>query len=373
MVAGLTGDALRARRALVARLLRDGHDVEEIRAAARAGRLPLLSVQAVLRGTPDRSTLDLVAATGVDPELFERVLQASEVPIPEEHELVWEARDEALPALVAAMTDAGMDADAIVELCRALGEHAGRLGSAAIIGMGSALTRTGDTEAALAARLAAAAEPVNAYMAESVGLLVRAHALAQLDVVELHDDAIAGGRVAGATAVSIGFADVVGYTRMGERLGAGVLGDVAGRLGELAREACGDGVRVVKTIGDAVMLEGPRPLPVLHSMLALQERVAAEEDFPRLRAGVATGDAVPRAGDWFGPAVNRAARVCATARPESVLADDATRTRVGDQAGIAWTGIGRVRLKGLGRVPLHRARIDEDARWRSGVHPALPA
>ncbi|MGX6449763.1 adenylate/guanylate cyclase domain-containing protein, partial [Patulibacter sp. S7RM1-6] len=368
----LLGDAvaLAARRQLVVRLLRDGHDVEEIRAAARAGRLSLLPVQAVLRGTPDRTTLDLVAATGVDPELFERVLQAAEIPIPEEQELAWEARDEALPTLVAAMTAAGMEPDAVVDLCRALGEHAGRLGSAAIIGMGSALTRPGDTEADLAGRLAAAAEPVNAHLADVVGLLVRTHGLAQLDAVELRDDAIAGGRVAGATAVAIGFADVVGYTHMGERLGAGALRDVAGRLGELARDACADGVRVVKTIGDAVMLEGPRPLPVLLSLLALQERVARADDFPRLRAGVATGDAVPRAGDWFGPAVNRAARVCATARPESVLADEATRSRVGEQAGVTWTAIGRVRLKGLGRVPLHRARVDEDVRWRAGVHAA---
>ncbi|MEV4418570.1 adenylate/guanylate cyclase domain-containing protein, partial [Patulibacter sp. NPDC049589] len=347
--------AAAARRAFEAELRADGVPDDAIAAAVAANRLALVPVERVLQGTPTLRTTDLVARTGVDPELLERVLQAAGVAVPSHGDAAWEERDLALPALVAALAGLGIDEEAVVELARTLGESAARIGAAAIIGLGSGLTRPGDTEQELGARLAAATHPVNAHLADAVGLLIRAQTIDQLTAVELDGEQIADGRIAGATPVSIAFADVVGFTRMGEQLGAQRLRDVAARLGELGAEVSTDGVRVVKTIGDAVMLAGPRPGPVVAAMLALQERVAAE-DFPRIRAGVATGDAVPRAGDWFGPPVNRAARVCAAARPESVLVDDGTRERLADEAALEWTGVGRVHLKGMGRVRLHRVR-----------------
>jgi adenylate cyclase len=360
-----------ARERLIEDLLADGHPVEDVRAAARAQRLALLPVQRVLRGTPTLSTVDLVERTGVDPVLLGRVLQAAEMPIPAEHERVWEERDVALPRMLRRLSDLGVDDDALVELAGTLGGYAARVGSAAIIGLGSGLSREGDTERDLAGRITAAATPVNEHLADVMGLLIRASALDQLEAVELSAQVIADGRLAGATPVTVGFADIVGFTRMGEQLGAERLRDVAVRLGQLGAEVCTGGVRMIKTIGDAVMLAGPRPLPVVVAMLALQDRVAADDDFPRIRAGVATGDAVPRSGDWFGPPVNRASRVCATARPGAVLADDATRRRIVDP-GLEWTPLGRVHLKGVGRVPLYRVRPGTPGRWRAGVRPAGP-
>jgi adenylate cyclase len=351
---GLDDAARAGRQALVDELLADGATDAEIADAVRARRLALLPVQRVLRGTPTLRTTELAAREGLDPELLERVLQAAGVALPGHGDPAWQERDAALPAMVRGLVDLGVPEDAVVELARTLGESAARLGSAAIIELGAGLTRKGDTELELGRRLAAATRPVDEHLADTVGLLVRARVLDQLEAVELQDDEIGDGRIAGATPQSIGFADVVGFTRMGEQLGAQRLRDVAARLGELGAEVATDGVRVVKTIGDAVMLAGPRPGPVVASMLALQDRVAAE-GFPRIRAGVATGDAVPRAGDWFGPPVNRAARACAAARPESVLTDDDTRARIDDD-GLDWTTIGRLHLKGMGRVRLHRVR-----------------
>jgi len=343
-----------ARAALIADLRADGATDDEIDAAIASNRLALLPVERVLRGQPTLRTADLASRTGADPELIERVLQAAGVAMPDHADPAWEERDLALPRLVHALVDVGIGEEAVVEFARTLGEASARMGAAAIIALGSGLTREGDTEHALAQRLEAATRPVNLHLAEAVGLLVRIQSLDQLTAVELDDDVIAKGRIAGATPQTIAFADVVGFTRMGEQLGAQRLNEVAARLGELGSEVAVGGVRVVKTIGDAVMLAGPRPGPVVASMLALQARVA-EEDFPRIRAGVATGDAVPRAGDWFGPPVNRAARVCAAARPESVVADDETRSRAGDD-GLDWSTIGRVHLKGMGRVRLYRVR-----------------
>ena len=355
---GLDDAARAGRAALIDELLADGATDAEIATAVRARRLALLPVQRVLRGTPTLRTTELAAREGLDPELLERVLQAAGVALPGHADPAWRERDAALPAMVRGLVDLGVPDDAVVELARTLGESAARLGSAAIIELGAGLTRKGDTELELGRRLAAATRPVDEHLADVVGLLVRARVLDQLEAVELPDDQIGDGRIAGATPQSIGFADVVGFTRMGEQLGAQRLRDVAARLGELGAEVATDGVRVIKTIGDAVMLAGARPGPVVAAMLELQERVAAE-GFPRIRAGVATGDAVPRAGDWFGPPVNRAARACAAARPETVLTDDDTRSRI-DADGLDWTTIGRLHLKGMGRVRLHRVRRRAD-------------
>ena len=63
-------------------------------------------------------------------------------------------------------------------------------------------------------------------------------------------------------------------------------------------------------IGDAAMLVGPEPGPVVEAALGLVEAAEAEgEDFPLLRAGVASGQALPRGGDWYGRPVNLASRI----------------------------------------------------------------
>lgn len=370
LTSGLDGDRLDARRALVNELLDTGSDLAEVRAANAENRLPLLPVERTLRGSPTLTTPELIARSGIDPELFERILQVAGVAIPEQHVVAWEERDVALPAMISAFVRAGTDPEALVELSRTLGESAARIGAAAIIGIGAGLTREGDTEHELAMRLADAIAPVDAYLGEAVGTLIRAHAVDQLHATEIHREQIEEGQLAGARPITIGFADVVGFTKMGEQLGAERLQDVSAQLGAIASDVTAGGVRVIKTIGDAVMFAGPRPHEMIDALLALQQRAADQPDFPRLRAGIASGDAVPRAGDWFGPPVNRAARICATARPSSVLVDDETRRRVDDED-LRWTAIGTVRLKGLGRVVLHRVRHASTSS-RSGSR-ALPS
>jgi len=371
LTTGLDGDRLDARRALVHELLDTGSDLAEVRSANAENRLPLLPVERTLRGAPTLTTPELIARSGVDPELFERILQVAGVAIPEQHVPAWEERDVALPAMIAAFGRAGIGPEALVELSRTLGESAARMGAAAIIGLGAGLTREGDTEHELAMRLADAVVPVDEYLGEAVGTLIRAHAVDQLHATEIHREQIEEGQLAGARPITIGFADVVGFTKMGEQLGAERLQDVSAQLGALASEVAEGGVRVIKTIGDAVMLAGPRPHEMIDALLTLQDYATEQEDFPRLRAGIASGNAVPRAGDWFGPPVNRAARICATARPSSLLVDDETRRRIDDED-LRWTAIGTVRLKGLGRVVLHRVRFATRSSRPSGRR-ALPA
>src|SRR5262249_28645589 len=131
-----------------------------------------------------------------------------------------------------------------------------------------------------------------------------------------------GGSLPGSREVAVCFADLVGFTRLGEEVPPDELGRLAVRLEALATDAAEPPVRLIKILGDAAMLASVEPAPLLETALNLLDAADAEgEDFPQLRAGAALGPALSRAGDWFGRPVNLASRITQVARPGSLLAE----------------------------------------------------
>ncbi|MGZ4233319.1 MAG: adenylate/guanylate cyclase domain-containing protein, partial [Solirubrobacteraceae bacterium] len=113
-------------------------------------------------------------------------------------------------------------------------------------------------------------------------------------------------------------------------------------------------VRLVKTIGDAAMFVSPQPDALVDVALTLLES-AEQAELPTLRAGIAVGPALARAGDFYGHSVNVASRVTGAARPGSVLCTKDVRDAARDD--FEWSAAGRHKLKGLSSpVPLYRAR-----------------
>jgi adenylate cyclase len=153
------------------------------------------------------------------------------------------------------------------------------------------------------------------------------------------------GKVTDAAETAIAFADLVGFTELGESVGVEELSGLAGRLARIANSVVEPPVRVVKQIGDAVMLVSPEVPAVIETCLALIERAEAEDDFPPLRAGVAYGPAVNRWGDWFGSTVNVASRLTGRARPGAVLVTEPVREAAEDA--FDWSAAGEKKLKGL--------------------------
>lgn len=113
-------------------------------------------------------------------------------------------------------------------------------------------------------------------------------------------------------------------------------------------------VKLVKQIGDAVMLVAPGASELVATALALVE-ASDGEDLPALRAGIAFGPAVNRWGDWYGSSVDVASRLTERARPASVVVTEAVREAAGH--GYDWSYAGEKKLKGLS-APLktYRAR-----------------
>jgi adenylate cyclase len=96
---------------------------------------------------------------------------------------------------------------------------------------------------------------------------------------------------------------------------------------------------------------------MLDVVVKLVDAVDTDNDFPRLRAGVASGMAVSRAGDWFGSPVNVASRVTGVARPGTVLAAESVWEAVGDSGQFEGSFAGARRLKGIkNEVKLFRIR-----------------
>jgi len=166
-----------------------------------------------------------------------------------------------------------------------------------------------------------------------------------------------GQRIPGARMVAIAFADLVGFTRLGEVVPPEELEHLAHRLTDMAHEVAVPPVRFVKTIGDEVMFVSPDPVALLDAVLNLVDATEGDDDFPRLRAGIATGMAVSRAGDWFGSPVNLASRVTGAARPGSLLVSESAREAIGEEDRLTWSFAGARRLKGIkSEVKLFRAR-----------------
>lgn len=254
--------------------------------------------------------------------------------------------------------DLGLDPDHMLAVVRVLAEglsHATEEMRTAALG---AVLHPGVSELEIAQStqaLVAAILPLLGPMMEDILLLQLGHAM-QNEAVNASERAH-GMPLPGTRMVGAAFADLVGFTRLGEELPPEDIEQLANRLAALARDVVVAPVRFIKTIGDAVMFVSPDPAALLEVMLALLDAAAADETLPRLRAGVAYGPAVSRAGDWFGRPVNLASRLTSVARPGAVLVSEPARQEVGHDERFRWSYAGVKRLKGIAaEVRVYRAR-----------------
>jgi predicted ATPase/class 3 adenylate cyclase len=118
-------------------------------------------------------------------------------------------------------------------------------------------------------------------------------------------------------------------------------------------EAQGD---VVKTMGDGLMAVFGEPAAAVSAAISAQQALLAEP-WPtgcaiRVRMGIHSGEAEARGGDYFGPAVNRAARIMAVGHGGQILLSGATAGLLdgGLPATATLRDLGEHRLRDLGRA-----------------------
>lgn len=365
---GLEDERARAERiALLEELTTDGVSLQELKAAVAEDRLVFLRVERTL-GAARYTAREVAELTGIEPEEGLRYRQALGLPRPDLDERVLTDRDLEMIRQLKTFEAAGLPEDGLVEMARVLGESLSRIAAAVRLLVRDALLDPDVGEHELSARFAAINEQLTPRLGETMERVFEMHLQDQLRNDAIGRAEIAHGRILGATEVTIAFADLVGFTKLGEQIPAEELGAIARRLLDLSTEAIHPPVRLIKTIGDAAMLVSPDAGALLDVSTELVRLAEAEgEDFPRLRAGLATGPALQRAGDWYGSPVNLASRVTTMARPGSVVATAATRAAVAETDGDAshwqWSSLPSRRIKGVeGSVQLYRARpVSADA------------
>lgn len=357
LLRGTRGKGREERRKLLEELAAEGVSLEELRRAVEEDRLALLPVERVLEATGRRYTAaELAERSGVELEFLARQWQALGLPVPDPDEAEFTEEDLAAADRVRALRESGLPDKGIIEGARVIGMAIAQIAAASRGLVGESLLRPGDSEREAALRYAAAARELTPLLGPMLEYVLGRHLreIVRQDVLGRAE--LAEGRLPGSQEVTACFADLVGFTKLGERLHPEELGAVTGRFAELVGEVIRPPVRLVKMIGDAAMVVSADNGAVLDAGLELVEAAEAEgEGLLRLRAGLARGLALARAGDWYGSPVNIASRITAIARPGSVLCADGVRETAVD--GYRWSFAGQRRLRGIAApVRLYRCR-----------------
>ena len=153
------------------------------------------------------------------------------------------------------------------------------------------------------------------------------------------------------------FADLAGFTALTEAHGDEDAANVAADFFACVRALLPEyGAQEVKTIGDAVMVRCDRAADAIELGLRIADEVGKRSRFPTVRIGMHTGPAAKRGRDWFGTAVNIAARVAAVAGGDQVLISGSTQEAAGELAGIKLRRHGQRRFRHVHQpVDVYRA------------------
>jgi adenylate cyclase len=344
---------------LVTRMRARGHSLAAIGAAVDSGRLAFSYLQELFPSLDATHTLDeAVRETGLEPELVATIFTTMGLPASAVERI--SGSDMELLRHAAAALVAGLPLDAFLQLVRVYGQALAQIADAEVrlfhMYVHEPLMRAGvpgvemaDEMQGLAAELLPLASPLMDHvhqrlLAHFVDQDVIGHMEADLDLNERLD--------LGHVRVAIAFADLAGYTRMTEELGDEYAVDIVERFIAEVEHTLPDDARIIKTIGDEVMVVSPDPAALVDWAVGFQALHATR---PLPRIGMHHGEVVYRDGDYYGREVNQAARVVARAGGGEVLV---TRPVV-DAAGahLEFELIGEVRLKGFtGATELFLAR-----------------
>lgn len=354
---GLDDRARAARLALLAELTDAGVAPAQLRSAALDGRLAALPAEVANAGPQRWTAREAAVTTGIDVGLLLAMRRANGAPVLDPDEPLLNEDDLAAARLGVALIRSGVSQEQLLSASRVMARALQQIADALTSILFELAYDPDLDEHELAHRFVEQLALLGPFVGPSLELSVQVHMRDALRSAAIAAAARAThGHVATASGISIAFADLVGFTRLGEEMPPETLDTVAGRLELLVADLVRPPVRFVKSIGDAAMLVSPESDELLATALDLVEAADAEAaTLPQLRVGVARGQAVHRGGDWFGQPVNLASRITGVARAGSVLASREVRDDAGP--GVHWSRAGERPLRGVpDPVALFRAR-----------------
>jgi len=332
---------------MVARLRERGHSIAAIREAVDSGRLAFGYVQELF--PPPERTIGLEEAarrTGLEPALIERLYRTLGLPASAVDHLT--EGDVRYLRRAADVLAAGFPLVAFLQLTRVYGQAIAQIADAEVrlfhLYVHEPLMREGvpgleiaEQMSGLARRLLPLASPIMDYVHQrNLG-----HFIEQDMIGHMESDA---GDVLGLgrLRVAIAFADLAGYTRLTEEQGDEEAVGAVERFVAAVEATLPDDARVIKTIGDEVMIVGGDGGALTDWAVGFQ---TLYDSRPLPRIGVHVGECVYRDGDYYGREVNLASRVAARAAGGEVLVTRPVVEAAGDH--LEFRRIGEVRLKGF--------------------------
>jgi adenylate cyclase len=354
--------AAAAHARIVARLRERGHSLDHIREATRQGRLAYGYVEELFPpGGEARSLEEAGEATGLEPALIERFWASIGLP----GQSVEHVTDEDVQALryVASVLAAGFPLVAFLQLCRVYGQALSQIADAEVrlfhIYVHEPLIREGVPGLQMAEEMETLARdllPLASPLMDHVHQRFLRHYIEQ-DVVGHMEIELEGDVDLGRLRVAVAFVDLAGYTRFTEEEGEEEALSFIERFVEGVTASLPEDARVVKTIGDEVMIVGQDASALVDWAVGFQQQFPER---PQPRIGIHYGATLYRDGDYYGREVNLASRVVARARGGEVLVSGAAVDAVGDAGHLDFDAIGTVKLKGFDEpVQLCRASARE--------------
>jgi adenylate cyclase len=338
---------------VVARLRARGHSLEAIKAASDSGQLAVGPIENLLSPPGGGHTLeDAAEETGLDPELIRRIYATMGLgPMPPD----LSEEDVQMFGYAAAVLGAGLPEPAFLQLMRVYGQVLAQIADAEVrlihIYVHEPLMRAGVPSLEIAEEMEGLTREVLPLAAPFMNYLhgrLLSHFVEQDMIGHMEADLDGDSLEEGRLRVAIAFADLAGYARLTNEQGDEAAVSTVEVFVEAVAGTLPADARVIKTLGDEVMVVGSDAAALARWAVDLQDAVRPGQPTPRI--GIHYGAALYRDGDYYGREVNQAARVVARAAGGEVLVTRPVVETAGSQDGLRFERIGEVRLKGFSEL-----------------------
>lgn len=340
-----------AQARVVARMRERGYSLDAVKDAARRGRLAFGYAEDLFEVPEGMYTAAEVAErTGLEPELIERLMTLLGTPLGREGRL----NDHDLRAMrhCADVLASGFPLIAFLQIVRVYAQSIRKIADTEVrlfhLYVHEPLMREGVPGMQIAEEMELLARdllPLASPLMDFVHRRFLQHFLEQDVIGHMETDIEEGenGEL-GRVRMAIAFADLAGYTRFTEEEGEEEALSLVERFIEGVTNTLPEDARVIKTIGDEVMVVGPDVGALVDWAVGFSSLF---QERPEPRIGIHWGTTVYRDGDYFGREVNLASRVVARARAGEVLVTDSVVEAVASSSHLRFEGIGEVKLKGF--------------------------
>lgn len=341
---GWGASAIAQARSLV-KLRERGYSIEQLQEAVDQGRIVGYADELVAEMVGERFTLKQAAkASGLKADVIAELIAATGLPSGALDDLGSE--DVEIFKHFATAIESGFPRDALLQTVRVYGQAASKIADAEVrlvhLHVHEPLLRKGVSSEQITDQMGTITGELLPLFSPVIDHLHRRflNHFVEQDIVG-HMENEPGGEI-GQVRVAIAFADLAGYTQLTEEVGDEEAAGIVERFVANVNQSLPDEARILKTIGDEVMIVSPDAGSLIDWAVGFQI-LSNERPLPRI--GIHSGNVVFRDGDYFGREVNLAARVAARAAAGEVLVTWPVVEMAGKH--LQFERIGEVKLKGF--------------------------